>query len=112
MLPLLFLLLWTKPHPPLVVTHLSDNFYVYTTWGQYGTQSYPANGLYLVTPDGVVLIDTPWDSTQFQPLLDTILQRHHQPVVFCIATHWHSDKTAGLSYYRSRGIKTYSTRLT
>ncbi len=28
------------------------------------------------------------------------------------ATHWHSDKTAGLEYYRQQGIKTYTTILT
>jgi metallo-beta-lactamase class B len=27
----------------------------------------------------------------------------------CFATHWHSDKTAGLEYYRQQGIKTYTT---
>ena len=30
----------------------------------------------------------------------------------CFATHWHSDKTAGLEYYRQLGIKTYTTALT
>ena len=30
----------------------------------------------------------------------------------CFATHWHSDKTAGLEYYRQQGIKTYTTVLT
>ncbi|MCK6694199.1 MAG: subclass B1 metallo-beta-lactamase, partial [Thermoanaerobaculia bacterium] len=29
-----------------------------------------------------------------------------------MATHWHSDKTAGLEYYRQQGIKTYTTVLT
>jgi metallo-beta-lactamase class B len=33
-------------------------------------------------------------------------------VVLCFATHWHSDKTAGLEYYRQQGIKTYTTTLT
>ena len=113
MLRLLFILLALKQqHAPLTIAPLTGNFYVYTTWGQAGGEPYPANGLYLLTPEGVVLIDTPWDTTQFQPLLDTIWQRHHQHVVLCIATHWHSDKTAGLAYYRSKGIKTYTTRLT
>jgi metallo-beta-lactamase class B len=72
----------------------------------------PANGMYLVTNQGVALFDTPWDTTQFQPLLDSIQRKHRQRVVFAIATHWHSDKTAGLEYYRQQGVKTYTTALT
>jgi len=30
----------------------------------------------------------------------------------CIATHWHSDRTEGLEYYKNQGIKTYTTTLT
>jgi metallo-beta-lactamase class B len=33
-------------------------------------------------------------------------------VTICIATHWHSDRTEGLEYYRQKGIKTYTTLLT
>lgn len=62
--------------------------------------------------EGVLLLDTPWDSTQFQPLLDSIQSRHHQPVTMCISTHFHEDRTAGLEYYRRHGIKTYTTLLT
>jgi metallo-beta-lactamase class B len=114
MLRLLFILLALQQqrHAPLTIARLTGNFYVYTTWGLADGQPYPSNGLYMVTGKGVVLMDSPWDTTQFQPLLDSIWQRHHQPVVLCIATHWHSDKTAGLDYYRSKGIKTYSSRLT
>jgi metallo-beta-lactamase class B len=96
----------------LKIERLTDNFYIYTTYNMYEGSPVPANGMYLVTKNGVVLFDTPWDSTQFQPLLDSIEIKHHQPVVLCIATHWHSDKTAGLEYYRDKGIKTYTTVLT
>jgi metallo-beta-lactamase class B len=58
------------------------------------------------------MFDTPWDTTQFQPLLDSIKLKHNKSVVMCIATHWHSDRTAGLEYYRQQGIKTYTTILT
>jgi metallo-beta-lactamase class B len=68
--------------------------------------------MYLVTRNGVALFDTPWDSTQFQPLLDSIKTRHQQPVVLCISTHFHDDRTAGLEYYRKQGIATYTTVLT
>jgi metallo-beta-lactamase class B len=68
--------------------------------------------MYLVTNNGVVMFDTPWDTTQFQPLLDSIKLRHNKNVTTCIATHWHSDRTDGLEYYKQKGIKTYTTKLT
>lgn len=96
----------------LKITHLTGDFYVYTTYNTYEGYHVPANGMYLVTNNGVVMFDTPWDSTQFQPLLDSIKSRHNKQVVMTFATHWHSDKTAGLEYYRQLGIKTYTTVLT
>jgi metallo-beta-lactamase class B len=96
----------------LLISHLTGDFYIYTTYNTYQDSQVPANGMYLVTDDGVVMFDTPWDTTQFQPLLDSIAVRHNKSVVMCFATHWHSDKTAGLEYYRQLGIKTYTTVLT
>ncbi len=65
--------------------------------------------MYVVTDKGVVMIDSPWDTTQFQPLLDSIRVKHNKNVVLCIATHFHEDRTGGLEYYRQQGIKTYTT---
>ena len=96
----------------LEITHLSGDFYVFTTYNLYKGYRIPANGLYLVSADGVVMIDSPWDTTQFQPLLDSIKARHNKNVVMCIATHFHEDRTGGLEYYRQQGIKTYTTMLT
>ena len=91
---------------------LTDSIYAYTTRQMYSGSPFPSNSLYLVTKEGVVLIDTPWDETQFQPLLDSIQKRHGQKVVMCIATHFHEDSTAGLEYYASQGITTWSSRYT
>ncbi len=96
----------------LKISHLTGDFYVYTTYNVYKGIYTPANGIYVVTDSGVVLIDTPWDSTQSQPLLDSIKLKHNKEVSICIVTHWHSDKTEGLEYYRTLGIKTYSTEMT
>lgn len=96
----------------LLIEHLKGDFYVYTTYNTYQDSKVRANGVYLVTPKGVVMFDTPWDTTQFQPLLDSIYKRHQKKVVMAFATHWHSDKTAGLEYYRKAGIETYTTALT
>lgn len=96
----------------LTITHLTGDFYVYTTYNEYKGTAVPSNGLYLVTNAGVVIIDSPWDTTQFQPLLDSIQVKHHQKAVICIATHSHEDRTAALEYYKQKGIKTYTTKQT
>jgi metallo-beta-lactamase class B len=98
--------------PKLKISHLTENFYIYTTYNTYNESITPAHGMYLVSDSGVVLFDTPWDSTQFQALLDSIDTRHHKSVSLCIAAHWHSDRTAGLEYYKQKGIKTYTTQFT
>ena len=98
--------------PKLKITHLNGDFYIYTTYNTYKESKVPANGMYLVTNVGVAMFDSPWDTTQFQALLDSIKLRHNKDVVFCIATHWHDDRTNGLEYYKQKGIKTYSTTLT
>lgn len=96
----------------LKITPLISDFYIYTTYNTYQGNRIPANGMYLVTSEGVVLFDTPWDTTQFQPLLDSIQLKHKKSVSLCIATHWHEDRTEGLEYYKKKGIRTYTTRLT
>jgi metallo-beta-lactamase class B len=96
----------------LKISPLTGNFFIYTTYSTYQDSQVPANGMYLVTDSGVVLFDTPWDTTQFQQLLDSIKFKHNKTVLMCIATHWHSDRTAGLEYYQQQGIKTYTTSFT
>ncbi len=96
----------------LRISNLTGDFYVFTTYNYYKGNRIPANGMYLLTNKGVVLVDSPWDTTQFQPLLDSIRIKHNKKVVLCIATHFHEDRTGGLEYYRQQGIKTYTTRKT
>ena len=97
---------------PLQISHLTGDFYVYRTFHDYNGTMISANAMYLVTDKGVVLFDAPWDETQFQPLLDTIKARHNKDVVMCFATHSHEDRAGGLGFYRQKGIKTYSGKLT
>lgn len=99
-------------HTKLKITPLTTNFYIHTTYNNYEGNAIPAHGMYLVTKSGVIMFDTPWDTTQFQPLLDSINFKHQQKVTTVFATHWHSDRTEGLEYYKQKGIKTYTTTLT
>jgi metallo-beta-lactamase class B len=97
----------------LDIAYLTSGTYVYTTYQEvYDGRAFPANGLYIVTNEGVILIDTPWDKAQTQPLLDSIEKRHNQKVKICIVTHFHDDRTAGLDILKANGVKTYSSQLT
>lgn len=98
--------------PKLKITHLSGDLYVYITYNLWGKQLVPSNSMYLVTKEGVVMFDTPWDTTQFQPLLDSIEARHHKKVIMSISTHFHEDRTGGIDFLKAKGIKTYSSRQT
>jgi metallo-beta-lactamase class B len=94
------------------ITQITTDFYVYTTYKMFGTKKQDANAMYVVTPEGVILFDSPWDTFPFQSLLDTIQARHHKNVVLAVATHSHEDRTSGLDFYKQHGIKTYTTKQT
>lgn len=96
----------------LKITHLVGDYYIFTTYHSFKGNPFPANGMYLVTDKGVVMFDTPWDTTQFQPLLDSIKIKHKKNVVMCLATHSHEDRTGGLEFLKKQGTKTYTSRLT
>lgn len=96
----------------LKISHLTGDFYVYTTYKDLNGYLFPSNSMYLVTNQGVVLFDTPWDTTQFQPLLDSIFAKHQKNVVMAISTHYHDDRTAGLDFLKQQGVKTYTSKLT
>jgi len=96
----------------LVISKLTGDFYVYTTFKMLDGSLFPSNSAYLVTDTGAVMFDTPWDTTQFRPLLDSIAIRHGKKVVLCIATHYHDDRTGGIGFLRAKGVKTYASKLT
>lgn len=94
----------------LSIQHLTGDFFIYTTYMPIGNGIlYPSNSMYLVTNLGVVLFDTPWDTSQVKPLLDSIEAKHQLPVIMCISTHFHDDRTAGLNILKSYGVKTYTS---
>lgn len=97
---------------PLQISHLTGDFYVYKTFHEYNGTLISANAMYVVTNKGVVLFDAPWDKMQFQPLLDSIKAKHNKEVVMLFGTHSHEDRAGGFDFYRKKGIKTYSIKLT
>lgn len=96
----------------LEIHALTENAFVFTTYKEFAGKPFPSNGLYLVTEEGVLLIDMPWDTTQCLPLLDSIEARHHLPVRWSISTHFHDDRTGAIDILKRQGVKTYSSQQT
>ena len=112
---ILYLVLTCRPgwaQPRLEISPLVGDLYVFTTYQRFGALLFPSNGLYVVAEEGVVMIDMPWDTTQLQPLLDSIRFRHKKEVLMSVSTHWHEDRTGGVKFFRSKGIRTYSSKKT
>ncbi len=104
---LLHVLLMASRRKIIEDLHLTEEFHIYTTYSNCNGQPFPSNSIYVATTEGVVLIDTPWDAAQFQPLLNSNQRRHGQEVVLCIATHFRADRKTGartLSYQGDRNI--------
>ncbi len=98
--------------PRLIISELIPDFYIYQTFMEYKGEPVSANGMYVVTNAGVIMFDATWDPTQLQPLLDSIMTRHNKQVVLSIATHFHEDRAGGFDFLKTKGIKTYTTKLT
>lgn len=102
--------------PKLTVTPLNEQVYVHTTYGMYGKTPFPSNGLIIKTKDGVVLVDTGWDTDtntdNTRDLLQWVSSNLHQPVRLCIVTHAHEDRVGGISELHKAGIRVVSTPLT
>lgn len=103
-----FSLFGQQAQQDLAIYPLTDNMYVFRTYNIFKNQRYPSNGLYVLTEKGAILIDSPWDTTQFQPLLDSIQSKHNQKVVMMITTHFHDDRAGGFAYYQNQNIPTYA----
>lgn len=104
-----FSLLHARQGAGFTISHLSGPSYIYTTWQKLSGIPFPANGMYIVTAKGIVIIDSPWDTTQVAPIIDSIEHHHQRKVIAAIATHFHEDRTGAFDIFRRRGIATYSS---
>jgi metallo-beta-lactamase class B len=94
-------------------THLTGDIYVCTSYGILGDGSvFPANDMYIVTKNGIILVDTPWGEAETCQLMDTLWSRYHKKILLCISTHFHEDRVGGVDVLKKKGIKTYSSLLT
>ena len=108
----LFLLQPADSALTLQISPIAEGFYVHTSFAMLGGHPYPSNGLVAETREGVVVIDTPWDTAQSVQLLEWIAAHLKEKVLRCIVTHAHADRIGGIEIFKRRGIRVLSTPLT
>jgi metallo-beta-lactamase class B len=94
-----------RPAPPtsarlgddLQVRKLADRVWVHTAWKDLpGIGPFPSNGLVVLAPRGVVLIDTAWTPEQTRRLVAWIEPALGARVTDVVVTHSHDDRVGGL----------------
>lgn len=105
----LVLALGSPAQTPPALEKLADGVYVFTTYSGTGKDVIPANGLLVTTSQGLVMVDTGWDTTAVKAVLQLAKQETKQSVTLALVTHAHIDRYGGIEAMRARGIKVVST---
>jgi len=91
---------------------LSDNVYVHTTYKIMNGYNTPSNGLIILSSDGLILIDTPWDDEQTAELIKITRQKFNKEIVLAVISHAHEDRIGGINALLENKIKTIGYKLT
>lgn len=103
---------YAKVTKKISVKAIGDGFYIHTSYKTLNGKPIGSNGMFVVTGNRVILIDTPWDEDQTKQLLKWIDKNIKKPVTTCIITHAHDDRMAGISVLHEKNILTFSSQLT
>ena len=72
-------------------------------WGRVS-----ANGMAVITDNQLVVIDTPWNDTQTQLLIQWFKDNYDIDNIKIIVSHYHDDNLGGLNWNHQNGIESYS----
>ena len=89
---------------PVTLRPLTSHVWEHTSWGTYQGEPVPANGAVVLTPDGLVLIDTAWGEAPTEALLRRIQADIGRPVIAAVITHAHEDRIGGAAVLARHGI--------
>ena len=96
----------------LEIAPFADNIWLYHSYMQtedWGLVS--SNGLVVVNEGDAYIIDTPWSEADTETLLDWIKAQGWNTKA-SISTHFHLDRSAGISVLNERSIDTYASQQT
>ena len=99
----------TEALPEVSFTQLTPGVWMHTSWKampKWGNVL--SNGLVVEDGDHAILVDTAWDDTQTERIVQWAAGTLHKPITRAVFTHAHEDKMGGVAALRARGIATYA----
>jgi metallo-beta-lactamase class B len=89
--------------PPLGFRELADGVWLHTSWRKADQGWIASNGLAVIGPEEVLLIDAAWGPAQTVALLERVAEAAPNRPVNLVVTHAHDDRLAGLAAVHARG---------
>lgn len=96
----------------LHVFKVGDNLWVHRSYFDLGLQRLHANGMIMVGPDRITIIDAPWTATAAYDLLDWLDSTFASQSKRLVVTHAHDDRMGSIDIFTERMIPVYSQRST
>ncbi|MFT9497336.1 subclass B1 metallo-beta-lactamase [Anaerosolibacter sp.] len=94
------------------LSKVKDNVWVHTSYENYNGNRTPSNGMLVITSEGIVLIDTPWNNGQMKELLKLSKKIFNEEITTAIITHAHVDRIGGIDTLKDNGMDVLSTSQT
>lgn len=96
----------------LAIFTISDNLRVYRSYFDLGSQRLHANGMLMIGPDRITIIDAPWTASAAYELLDWLDSNFPGKSKRLVITHAHDDRMGSIDAFAERMIPIYSQRNT
>lgn len=112
-LALMTVLAWADEAPPLVAQQVAPSaWYVEgaSALGSPANQNFISNAAFVVTPAGVVVIDTLGSPALATRLVAEIRKLTSKPITHVIVTHYHADHIYGLQTFKALGARIIAHR--
>ena len=94
------------------VFSVGENLWVHRSYYSLGSQRLHANGMIMIGPDRITIIDAPWTPTAAYDLLDWLDANHPGKSKRLVITHAHDDRMGSIDVFTDRMIPVYSQRNT
>lgn len=95
-----------EPTPTLQARQVADDVYVVqgeAALGSAANRNFISNAGFVITGDGVVVVDALGSPALAAALIDEIRRRTPQPIRYVIVTHYHADHIYGLQAFKAVG---------